>query len=329
MYRKSWIPSLLLLAASGAASYAQNLAVVDHTTGIAVQVAQAFPALKIIVPGLSPSDPGVLVIFPEHVTARQHGRNDAEHLYLFRTGPQGRRPQWQRFSQSLAYEMDLSGGVRMMARATLEADGVRYHYDFINRSKVDYDVVQAVTDPRMISPYFHDVRLERTFVHHSNGFELLASETAARLTLPLKEWLPNRYRASYTWPVEAKRVEKKEEGITWYNKSRPVDEPLIATKSTDGKWIMATFTHDSGNVWSNPELTCQHADPSTSLPAGGTASVELKTLLIQGTLDAVLARVRQQRGQMRVTLARPSKPIMSRLGARPDKSCLCLLATLY
>jgi len=116
--------------------------------------------------------------------------------------------------------------------------------------------------------------------------------------MSLKDWLPNRYRASYTWPVEPNRIEKKEEGITWYNKSRPVDEPFVATQSTDGKWILATFTQDPGNVWSNPELTCQHADPETPLKAGGKASFELKSLLIQSTLDEVLAKVRQQRDRL-------------------------------
>jgi len=102
-----------------------------------------------------------------------------------------------------------------------------------------------------------------SYVHHKNGFDLLASETPARLTMPLEDWLPNRYRASYTWPVEPNRIEKKEEGVTWYNKSRPVDAPFLATQSTDGKWILATFSRDPGNVWGNPELTCQHADPET------------------------------------------------------------------
>ena len=183
----------------------------------------------------------------------------------------------------------------MVARATLEEDGVRYRYEFLNRSKIDYDMIQAVTDPRMVSPYFHDVRLERTYVHHKDGFELLASETPERLTMPLNRWLPNRYRVSYTWPVEPDRVAKQEDGVTWYNKSRVVDEPFIATISTDGKWIMATFSYDPGNVWVNPELTCQHADPQFSLPPGQTRSYELKSLIFQGTLEQVLGKVKQQR----------------------------------
>ena len=62
----------------------------------------------------------------------------------------------------------------MLARATLEDHGVRFHYQFSNRSDVVFDMIYAVTDPRLTS-VFHDVRLERTYVHHTEGFDLLAS----------------------------------------------------------------------------------------------------------------------------------------------------------
>jgi hypothetical protein len=278
-------------------SSAKELAVTNHTNGIRLQVVQedTLPAIRVLLPGQPSSDPGILVLFPEHVTDRQHGRTDTEHLYLFSPGIQSTRPSWLVSGQSLEYEMDLSGGVQLAARATLEADGIRFHYDFINQSQTAYDMIQAVTDPRMISPYVRDVRLVRTYVHHSNGFDLLASETPARLTMPLSEWLPNRYRVSYAWPVEPNRIEKKDDGITWYNKSRRVDQPFIATKSIDGKWIMASFSHDPGNLWTNPELTCQHVDMETALAPGGKASLDLKILLFQGSLDDVLAKVRAQR----------------------------------
>ncbi|MGQ0815464.1 MAG: hypothetical protein ACT4O1_13585 [Gemmatimonadota bacterium] len=126
----------------------------------------------------------------------------------------------------LEYEMDLMG-VEMLARATLEDDGVRFRYEFRNQSDVAYDMVYAVTDPRLTS-IFHHVRLERTYVHYKDGFGLLASETPGRLSMLLTEWLPSRYRASFTWPVPTERVERPGDGITYYNSSRAVDEPFIA-----------------------------------------------------------------------------------------------------
>jgi len=186
----------------------------------------------------------------------------------------------------------------MLARATLEADGVRFHYEFRNRSDVAYDMIYAVTDPRLTS-VFHDVRLERTYVHHRDGFDLLASETPSRLAMPLNQWLPARYLASFTWSVPTQRVEHRADGITYYNKSRAVDEPLIVTRSTDRRWVVASFTRTTGNVWSNPELTCQHVDPQTSLSSGGEAVLEMKVLVLQGSLDDVLQRVVRQRSSLR------------------------------
>jgi hypothetical protein len=195
--------------------------------------------------------------------------------------------------------LPLADGVQLTARATLDTEGVRWTYEIANASHTAYDEIQAVTDPRMRDPRFRDVRLERTYVHHPDGFDLLASETPARLTMPLDRWLPNRYRVPYRWPIDSARVAPQPDGITWYNKSRAVDEPLVATRSTDGAWIIATFSHDAGNVWTNPDLTCQHADPAAPLAAHGRMVLEEKTLIVRGSLDDVLARERRERGTLR------------------------------
>jgi len=268
--------------------------VVDPSSGLRLLVdsENVLPALRLALPG-QPTSKAILIIFPEHVTVREHGKSEAVHLYLWQPGRQGKPLEWRRVGQSLEYEMELKGNVHMLARATLESDGVRYHYEFIHRSGVDYDMIQAISDPRLFRSIFRDVRLERTYVHRKGGFELLASDMPARLTMPLNHWLPARYLNSYTWPVPApeKRVVKGE-GITYYNASRPVDEPFIATVSEDGKWIAATWNPDTGNVWTNPELTCQHADSETSLKTGGSATLGVKTFVFKGTLEQLLARTR-------------------------------------
>jgi hypothetical protein len=81
-----------------------------------------------------------------------------------------------------------------------------------------------------------------------------------------------------------------EDGITYYNKSRAVDEPVVATLSRDRRWVVASFSRTTGNVWSNPKLTCQHVDQETSLGPGQRAIVEVKILVIQGTLNDALQR---------------------------------------
>jgi hypothetical protein len=117
-----------------------------------------------------------------------------------------------------------------------------------------------------------------------------------------QEWLPCRYLVSYTWPVPPKerRVERVE-GVTRYNKSRQVDLPFLATLSSDRKWVAATYTRESGNLWTNPERTCQHADPATELNPGETKQVELKLFLFRGPRDQLLCKVRKERGHERAS----------------------------
>jgi hypothetical protein len=268
---------------------------IRNSQGLRLLVAEenTQPTLRIVLPRQPLSNGSIEVIFPEHVTARKSGSDNTEHLYLFQMGTQGERPAWRRVGQSLQYEKELTGGVHFLAKAKLEDDGVRFHYEFTNNSSTSYDMIYAVTDPRMTS-IFHDVRLERTYVHRADGFGLIAADTPARLTMPLDQWLPARYLDSFTWPVPDQRVEHRD-GMTYYNASRAVDQPFIATLSTDHKWVVASFTRDVGNVWTNPELTCQHVDPQTALAPGQHKALEVKILVLNGSLEDALKKIIQQR----------------------------------
>jgi hypothetical protein len=256
------------------------------------------PVLRVVLPGHPTSDRSIEILFPEHVTVVKQGQRSAQQLYLFRPGGRGDRPLWRRSGHSLEYERDLRDGVHLLARATLESDGVRFRYEVTNDSRVAYDMIYAPTDPRLTS-IFHDVRLERTYVHHADGFDLLASETPRRLTMPLDQWIPARYLVSFTWPIPAQQFERRADGIAYYNKSRAVDVPFIATVSTDKAWVIASFARTAGNVWSNPELTCQHVDPQTSLPPGQRATIELKMLVMRGSPEDALERAMQQRESLK------------------------------
>jgi hypothetical protein len=292
---------LLLAAAllSSTVCQAHTPLAVQSKSGLGLVVAEedTDPALHVVLPGHTDSDRTIYVLFPEHVTVRKSREKDGKHLYLFRPGKVGNRPAWHKSGNSLEYQRDLEGNLHLLARATLEDDGVRFQYQFTNGSNIAYETIYAPTDPRLIG-IFHDVRLQRTYVHHANGFDLLASETPNRLTMPLDQWLPARYLASFTWPVPPKLIERRGDGITYYNKSRPVDEPLIITVSDDGKWVEASFARTTGNVWSNPELTCQHVDPEVGLGSRSTATVEVKLLVFPGSLEDALSKTKAQRKRL-------------------------------
>lgn len=268
---------------------------VRNNSGMQLRVVEenTQPTLRIVLPGQPNSDRAIEVIFPEHVTVRPRGNTDASQLYMFRPGQYGERPVWRQSERALEYEKNLAGAVHMLARATLDDDGVRFHFTLRNLSDKTYDLIWAPIDPRLTS-VFHDVRLERTYVHHANGFDLLASETPNRLKMPLTEWLPARYLASFTWPIPSQLVERRD-GIPHYNKSRAVDAPFIATMSQDGRWVVASFTRNTGNVWSNPELTCQHVDPQGALSPGKESKLNTKVLIVRGSLEDAFKLAMQQR----------------------------------
>ena len=301
---RTLVVTALLAALSGCGQASHGAAAtppgsVRNGAGMQLVVAEAHddPTLRIVLPGRQPSDRAIEVLFPEHVTVRPRGSTDAHQLYMFRPGRSGGRPLWRRSERSLEYERSLPGPVHMLARATLEDDGVRFHFRFRNESATRYDLLYAPIDPRLTAA-FHDVRLERTYVHHADGFALLASETPGRLTMPLDRWLPARYLASFTWPVPSQRVEQRE-GITHYHTSRAVDAPFIATRSQDGRWVVASVTRTTGNVWSNPELTCQHVDPQAALSPGAEVVLETKILVARASLDDVFATAMRQRDSLR------------------------------
>lgn len=256
-------------------------------TGLkAIVVQKDYPLLKILLPDQSTNDRGIEVEFPEHVTGLNKVTNKVEHLYLVTNGNRNKRtlPTWRVENNSLIYETELDNKIKMTATAHLEADGLRYTYTLSNHSKVPYQNLQAVTCVKLYS-LFSDTLEKRTYVHHADGFDLLASETPGRLVLPY------RYLVSYTWPVYPKRTEKGEDGIRRYYKSRKADKPFIATLSHDKQWIAATYTKETGNLWTNPERSCQHADPVVDLNPGQTKTLTLKTFLIKGRLEQLLQLV--------------------------------------
>ena len=264
-----------------------ELSLVNNESGLRlIVIDKKFPLLKILIPGQAADERGIEVEFPEHVTGVNTQTRNVERFYLITAGNRYKRslPVWKATDTSLIYECEFNNNIKLSAEARLSHDGVAYTYHITNNSTITYENMQAPTCVKLYSS-FSDTLLERTYVHHADGFDLLASETPERLTMGIGEWLPCRYLVPYTWPVNISRVEKGEDGITRYHKSRKVDRSIIATVSHDQQWVAATYTNETGNVWTNPERTCHHVDPVTTVRPGQMARLWLKTVIIKGSLD--------------------------------------------
>src|SRR5258708_1452587 len=83
----------------------RELQPLKRTDGLRLMVSRenTQPSLLLALPGHTDSAPAVEVIFPEHVTAKRHGSDEVEHLYLSRPAMEGDRPRWRRTAASLEY----------------------------------------------------------------------------------------------------------------------------------------------------------------------------------------------------------------------------------
>ena len=301
---------LLTMVSCSWASPQGDLEVTDTTSGLRLSVInKECPLLNLLLPHQLSSERGIEIEFPEHVTGVNKEKGVVEHLYLASRGSLNRRtlPVWSVKNNTLTYETILNDSILMVAKARLDSNGIKYSYQFTNQSNITYQRFQAVTCVKLYS-CFSDNRLERTYIHDSTGFDLLASETPERLTMPLSDWLPCRYHASYSWPVPGIKKVTGKNGITKYYRSTKVTHPFIATLSHDNKWIVATYTLQPGNLWTNPARSCQHADPEISLYPHKTKTMRLTTFVYRGDLDMLFRH-----------LIEDKKRYSSRRSSRPGK----------
>jgi hypothetical protein len=138
---RSIVVTALLLAGSGCrqANHRETATPsesVRNGAGMRLMVAaeNTQPTLRVVLPGRPTSDRSFEILFPEHATVRPRGRAEGGQLYMFQPGQSGEGPLWRRSERALEYEKDLPGALHMLARATLEEDGVHFHFRFSNRS---------------------------------------------------------------------------------------------------------------------------------------------------------------------------------------------------
>lgn len=240
----------------------------------------------------------VVIELPEHAWRRKVAGAEPEWFYRMYTSESRYmgRATWIRKGDALRYSMELRTGIELAGTATLQSDGLLIEYEIGNPEDTAFVEVQAPTCIKLYRP-FTDVFLERTYVHHADGLDLLASETPERLTRNAEEWLPCRYivRSSQQTVPPQNRIERQADGITRYHKLRPADAPFIATGSSLPGWVAATHALSGPSVWTNPARTCHHTDVSASWPARSSAKLALKFYLFRGTVEDAWRRAAKQR----------------------------------
>jgi hypothetical protein len=231
-------------------------------------------------------DPSVVIEMPEHAWRKAAPEGQQEWFYKMSSRDPDFRSQveWVPSSPDLVgFTMTTPSGYVLRSLATLQADGLEIVHEVSHKSVLRHAAIEVVTCVKLYRP-FTDVFLERTYVHHADGLELIASETKERMSKNAEEWLPCRYIARVgknDRPGEY-RVEKLD-GITRYFKSKPADVAFLGTESTTGNWTAATFARGCDSVFTNPARTCHHVDPEGRGISNGQANLRLKVYLVKGT----------------------------------------------
>lgn len=241
------------------------------------------PAVALFLP--STREAAAVIEMPEHAWRKENQGDPQAWFYKMYTSDPALngRVQWSRKDNALSFAMGTASGFTLNCKARLDDDGVAIDYEIMKSSVTRLAAVQAVTCVKLYRP-FTDVFLERTYVHLSEGLELIAAETPDRLRQNAEEWLPCRYivRVEKGAAPARYRVEK-EDGVTRYFKSRAADSAFLATESEPRGWTAFTHTSTCESVFTNPARTCHHTDPIALAFTGGRARLSLKTCMIRGT----------------------------------------------
>jgi hypothetical protein len=180
---------------------------------------------------------------------------------------------------------------------------LRYAYRVVNGSKRRLKNVQTVTCVRLRDhASLADVRLDRTYLHADGRFVPFAEGIVNRLDLAEREWRSFALRAELnrpppvqpeTAPRNPRHTQKRGHKKTVFLARRP-DLPVIATLSTDRRWVVATWSPASAALWTNVNWTCHHSDPicRRTIEPGAVAELEGKIFVYPGTLEQLVEKIR-------------------------------------
>src|ERR1022692_4001540 len=137
------------------------------------------PAVALFLP--ETKYPSAIIEMPEHAWRRQKETDEQAWFYKMYTSDPALRGEvnWVRDGNTLSYSMKTPSGFTLNSKASLEPDGVAIAHEVTSNSVSHLAAVQATTCVKLYRP-FSDVFLERTYIHHPEGLELIASETPDR-----------------------------------------------------------------------------------------------------------------------------------------------------
>jgi hypothetical protein len=279
------------------------------------QTPQGFPSLRIHLTRHGEDAGFVRVRFPEGIDANRSG--DGKHLKFYQdlrspawpaeleTEPVKLPVEWTGDEQDTRYVMEFDNGMLLRARARAEDRRVVLSYELQNGTDVDLANVTIWSCVQLMhSPPLADFLMERTGVLVEEEFRLFR-DLVPGFTPYSREQAQYQRFAGYppgrvsggpnpeVKPHPGFPDDRGKDNYFWYA-PQPIEAEAIATLSRDGTWAVATVGKGANSVWTNPGISCQHADPAGGpCGPGATVSVTNSIHVIEGGEEAVTAFLRE------------------------------------
>lgn len=147
-----------------------------------------------------------------------------------------------------------------------------------------------------LSPFLADPLMERTHCWTDSGFQLMrelvpgfqpyAKEKAVnhRFTAYLPG-VPRPYEENPFIAPHPGFPDDPEQRVWFWTVTEDIPRAAIATVAKDGTWSVVTQGENALGVWTNPGISCHHADPiGAHLPPGGELTIANTIRFVEGRL---------------------------------------------
>ncbi len=266
-----------------------------------------FPALKIHINRKGVNEGSCFVRFPEMIEASevktdsfmkfyQDNRDPAWPVDL-ECEPLGLPVKWQGDDKSLSYELKFDNGMVLNSSARVEGTKVIMSHKLTNGTDMDLkDVKMWNCVQNVFLENINDPKMERTSTITAGEYELFknmipaSKEYTDKVKPELQRFLGFKDLNSRSFK-ECPHViphpgfpDDPDQRIYFWESDKAIDVPIIATMSKDGQWGVATMSSQAPGVWSNPGISCQHADRAYPLcKAGETIDIVNQVVVFEGS----------------------------------------------
>jgi len=203
---------------------------------------------------------------------------------------------WEGGPKALGYTMRLDNGMVLKSSAKVDGPSVIFSHVLENTTPLDLRGVKIVTCVQLqLAPDFADFLMERTGVPVGGRFRLLRDITPGFEPYSRSDAVRQRFLAfregAQRWFVGTKHVsphpghpDDPDQTITFWQAEPAIDNATIATVSRTGDMHIATSCRAASSVWTNPGISCHHADATVaSCPPGGAAELTVRVSFVAGS----------------------------------------------